>query len=214
MAVWGSGQTSGMVSTRPSLGGRTTDATRESKALAKVFYHATTLGGLTAFEVGIGGAGESDAPLQCIWMYGAPEPARQFARMTLSNRRPGAALWVYQIALQENAVVGDTLSPEDLPAASAAALRSQCLPWWRHWAWRGSWPEALGIDLDRRGIRGYQARKNAMFARLRDAGIHALRNCEINWCEGKVRHYRDDYGATTTVLLDPAVAEITGRERL
>ena len=179
-----------------------------------MFYHATTLGGLTAFELGIGGAGESDAPVQCIWMYSAPEPAREFARMTLGNRRPGAALWVYQVRLQNHAVVADMLSPQDLAPVHIAALREGCIPWWRRWVWRRTWPEALGFDLDRRGIRGYQDRKNAMFARLRDAGVHALRNCEVTWVAGAVRHFRDDYGATTTVLLDPAVAAITGCERL
>lgn len=180
----------------------------------RVFYHATTLSNLGAFAFGVGGAGESDDPLQCIWLYDSPQPARQFARITLGNRRPGAALWVYQVSLQDDAVVADTLSPGELSEPRARILRDACIPWLFRWTWRGSWPEALGVDLDRRGIGGYQDRKNEMFARLRAAGVHALRNCEITWVAGRVHHCRDDYGGTTTVLLNPAVAHIKGCERL
>lgn len=127
--------------------------------------------------------------------------------MTLANRRPGASLFMYEVALKTGAVVADTKSPEDLPGPVAEAIRRNCRPWWKRWG-RESWLVALLCDLERRKIGGYQAHKNAMFARLRQAGVQALKNGEINWVHGELRHYGDDYGGTTTMLLDPRAATI------
>lgn len=164
------------------------------------YYHGTSDGHISKFQLGIKGKGEQIEPSNCIWLSTTFNGAKYHAVFVVGPKRNTNPNYVYEVSILPSHVIADIRNPDLLSADVASKIVKACLGWRRHFHAKICWRDALASYIDRVNPSSDTQRKNAIFSLLSMCGVSALMNPLFTW-------HKISYGRYNFNVFDPPHCE-------
>lgn len=177
-----------------------------------VLYHGTIVPGILKFKIGVQETGETDEPINGIWLGTEFKGAHYQAVRVTGRVRQAAVAYIYECRLAEDCVIADTKRSRMPPRAFEQFVRLY-FPWYRRLAYSaGGWLRKTFARndtwyrlVDRASARhkksnGYNDCFNAVIEVCRNIGIDLLVNPSAKVEMNRLSHWDESYGETALLM--------------
>ena len=172
-------------------------------------YHASPVNNIIQFELGVRTTGETDDPVDGIWLGTSYEGARWHAISVVGTARNLPNTYIYECQFVSGTVIANAKDKE-MPDSSWSLFQQKFVPSWRR-AISVLFPlknedwfhKVMDIARQDPGYGGYNGSMNAVISVCRECGIDVLVHPSTDVSpNGQLQHWDEGVYGDVLLLLD------------